>query len=387
MANARRFHMHTRYIVAYILLILMIVVSLRWWFYDDSTKLSQEVEVLRTPVTATPVPTRAQPTRFDDTPEQAPTVSTVEKGSVTVVETPQDYVETQDYSNITEQPPRATFDIAGSVGKNYVLIGSDSRGGDNTSIASDSVTGQRSDTVMVVHVPDDYSRADIISIPRDTMVYIPSCNLSSGGSTSEQNVAMFNSAFSQGDTMASSIACTMRTIEANTGVRLDGYIAVDFNGFSQAVDKLGGIEVDVPHRMVSSKANLDVNPGVQLMDGETALAYARARTFEVGGGDGSDLSRIDRQHQVLNALFHKILNPDSMNIIQPFQAILNIQNSVYFGGELDSKPEKSRLLSVPFDNMNFYTTPTTAYTYDANRLMWTDEALTMWQNVHDDKPL
>lgn len=299
------------------------------------------------------------------------------------------YQEVQDYSHITENPPSAGLDIASSVGKNYLLIGSDSREGSNSSVAGDAVSGQRSDTTMVAHVSADNSRVDIISIPRDTMVTIPACNLASGGTTAYVPAGMFNSAFSSGDSLASAIACTMATVETNTGVRIDGYALVDFSGFEAIVDELGGIEVNVPERMVSSKAGLDVQPGPQTMDGATALAYSRARIFEVGGGDGSDLSRISRQQDVVNGIMSKLFSLDSVaHPVRTYNTLQAINQNAVLSDNLNSYFGVGGLaLTLSKASINYYTTPTVPYTYDYNRVMWTQETLNMWQNVHDDVPL
>ena len=84
---------------------------------------------------------------------------------------------------------------------------------------------------MLVHVSHNKDRVDVISVPRDTMVHIPSCALKNGGVTEAQTVGMFNSAFAQGGSIASAIACTINTIEANTGVRVDGYTVINFTSF------------------------------------------------------------------------------------------------------------------------------------------------------------
>lgn len=130
--------------------------------------------------------------------------------------------------------------------------------------------------------------------------------------------------------------------------------------------------------MVSSKADLDVNAGVQVMDGATALAYARARTFEIESGDGSDLSRIDRQQQVMNAIMKRILSVQSLaNPVETYRALKSIQKSVTTSENLTNMFTQTQLVMAGAGETNFHTTPVVPYTYDPNRVMWTQDALMM----------
>lgn len=273
-----------------------------------------------------------------------------------------------------------------SSGKNYLLIGSDTREGSNSSLSSDDVEGQRSDTVMLVHVSKDKKNTEVISIPRDVMVSIPECLLSDGTRTAYQESAIFNSAFSSGDTLKTSIECTKNTVELNTGLIINGYASVDFSGLEAIVDSLGGIEVDVPERMVSSKANLDVYPGKQTLDGSAALAYARARTMEVGSGDGSDLSRIERQQQVLDGIKDKLTSVDAiLHPIRTYNTIQEIRENVYLSDELNNILSSSDLaLSLSSSDVKYSTIPTEPYTYDYNRLMFTEESYSKFKELKED---
>jgi LCP family protein required for cell wall assembly len=91
---------------------------------------------------------------------------------------------------------------------------------------------------MVVHIDEGRTKATVVSIPRDTLVTRPSCPTSSGGATSVAYNAMFNSAYSVGGPV-----CAVKTVESLTDVRMDHYIEIDFSGFADLVDALGGVTV------------------------------------------------------------------------------------------------------------------------------------------------
>ena len=139
----------------------------------------------------------------------------------------------------------------------------------------------------------DRSRVDAVSIPRDTLVDIPECTTLDGGKTEASEDAPFNSAFANGagsgsdkKAVASGAACTLKTVETLTNVRIDDFIVVDFTGLSKVVDSLGGVHVQVDEAIDDSEyTGFKLAEGCQKLDGENALQYARVRH---GVSDGSD---------------------------------------------------------------------------------------------------
>lgn len=355
---------------------------------DDKPVATQSPSASGTVATVSPSPS-ATPGRVKTIVPEITEEPSVSPGTV-ITNQPKEEQEVQDYSHITESPysPSATSSSTETEakGKNYLLIGSDSRSGNNSSVSGDSVEGQRSDTAMIVHVSEDSSWSEVISIPRDTMVAIPECTLSDGSKTSYKPVAMFNSAFSSGDTLETAVECAKSTVELNTGLPIAGYASVDFSGLENIVDALGGIEVTVPERMVSSKAGLDVQAGKQTMDGATALAYARARTLEVGTSDGSDLSRISRQHQVIEGIKNKLASIDAvLHPIRTYNAIKEIRNNTYLSGDLENFLASADLaMKLTSSDVTYSTAETVPYTYDYNRLMFTQGALNKFSNLRVD---
>jgi LCP family protein required for cell wall assembly len=176
----------------------------------------------------------------------------------------------------------------------YLVVGSDSRAGadptapDFGGIGTEAdVSGQRSDTLMVLRHDLRTDELALLSIPRDLWVEIP-------GRGNDR----VNSAYRDG------AATVIETIDRNLGLPIHHYLEVDFNGFKAIVDAIGGVEMcfDVPTRDLNTGLNI-VAPGCVVLDGVQALAYARSRYYEeLRDGewqrDGTaDLGRIARQQR------------------------------------------------------------------------------------------
>jgi LCP family protein required for cell wall assembly len=276
---------------------------------------------------------------------------------------------------------------------NILLMGSDVRDGANAEIGGE-VAGMRSDTTIVLHISADRTRVELVSIPRDSLVQIPEC-LRSDGTSSRAQGSQFNAAFSigaEGTGLASdAAACTMKTVEATTGVFLNHYVVIDFAGFISMVDALGGIPICIPNDMSSPKAGLEVSAGQQTLDGNTALAYARARTGK-GVGDGSDTNRLGRQQQLLAATVRTVLGKSLLTDVPQLVQFLNAAtSSVTANPELASIPAMTGLAfslqNVPTSNITFMTIPFAAAASDPNRVEWTSEADAIWANMANDLPL
>jgi LCP family protein required for cell wall assembly len=176
---------------------------------------------------------------------------------------------------------------------NLLIVGSDTRGGANGAFeqTSGQVSGQRSDTMILAHVPADRSRLVLVSLPRDSWVPIPACGKAAAAT------ATLNAALERGGPK-----CAVRTVQALTGVEVDHYVQVDFTGFSSVVDALGGVDFCSDTDAYDKASGLRLRRGWQQLDGAQALALARARK-EIG--DGSDLGRIGRQQQLIAAMIAK----------------------------------------------------------------------------------
>ncbi|WP_239073624.1 LCP family protein [Cellulomonas denverensis] len=277
---------------------------------------------------------------------------------------------------------------------NLLLLGSDERDGENEAIGG-FADGMRSDTSIVAHISADRTRVELISIPRDSLVDIPSCTMSDGSTTRAQSNAMFNSAFSigadNGGDIASAAACTWNTVQTNTGVPINHFVVVDFAGFTNMIDAIGGVEMCIPNDMSAPKAGLYLSAGNQRLDGTQALAFARARTG-VGVGDGSDTNRLGRQQELLAAVMRELLTKNLLTDVTQLirfldQATASLSVDSGFSSISDMAALAYSLRGISSDNISFMTIPFAAAPSDPNRVVWTSDADTIWDNIANDRPM
>ena len=178
----------------------------------------------------------------------------------------------------------------------FLLMGSDQRTGTGNK-GYGNFEGARSDTTMLLHVYPDRKSAVVVNIPRDTIVDLPEC-------TDEDDRVLppirdrFNVAFDRGGP-----GCTLKTVEAMTGLTVDHFVVLDFNGFKKTIDALGGVEVCLTRPLQDAKSGVDLPAGRTRVSGEDALAFVRVRH---NIGDGSDISRINRQQIFLSSLIQEV---------------------------------------------------------------------------------
>lgn len=177
-----------------------------------------------------------------------------------------------------------------------LVMGSDERTGTgNTKYGH--FDGARSDTTMLVHVYPDRESAVVLSIPRDTVMQLPACRSSSGehlGAIRDR----FNAAFDRGGP-----GCTVKAVESLTGLQVDHFVVLDFHGFKKTINALGGVEVCLTRPLKDAKSGVDLPAGRTRVKGEDALAFVRVRH---NIGDGSDISRINRQQLFLSSLIQEV---------------------------------------------------------------------------------
>ena len=143
--------------------------------------------------------------------------------------------------------------------------------------------GERTEVIALVRVDAAAGELRMVNIPRDSVV--PRCDGTSG---------RINAAYGIGESSGvGGMSCTVRTVSAWSGVAIDHAVKVDFRGFLEIVDAIGGIELYIEEPMRDQRANLDLQPGCQVLDGAEALAFARARHID------NDFGRISRQQRLL----------------------------------------------------------------------------------------
>jgi len=174
---------------------------------------------------------------------------------------------------------------AGGPGTTYLLVGSDSREGltpaQKHDLGTGSASGQRTDTIIVLHVSDSSGPNVMLSIPRDSYVDVPG-----------HGMQKINAAYAYGGPKL-----LVQTVEQATGIRVDDYVEIGFTGVVDVVDAVGGITVCPTSQIHDPKAgNLQMKRGCQNVDGHVALDYSRSRAFPLG-----DITRALHQREVIAA--------------------------------------------------------------------------------------
>jgi LCP family protein required for cell wall assembly len=191
---------------------------------------------------------------------------------------------------------------AATPGADWLVVGSDSRQGldeqRRRQLGTGQAAGRRADTMMLLHIPRGTGKPTLVSLPRDSYVPIP------GHGRNKLNAAF---AFGGPPLLA-------RTVEQVTGIRLDRYMEVGFDGFASVVDAVGGVQICPKTNMRDPMAGLNVKAGCQLASSKTALAYVRARHSGRG-----DLDRVQRQQEFLGSLVDRVTSPGVL--LNPFKSI------------------------------------------------------------------
>lgn len=261
------------------------------------------------------------------------------------------------FANVKNRPAAPTSAV------NFLLVGSDNRAGLTKAqirelwVGGDA-QGARSDTMLLVHISKKRDSAVIISFPRDSVVTIPE-HISSSDSTKTVPARLnkLNAAFSFGGA-----PLLISTLEGATGLRIDHYIEINFLGFKNIIDALGGIDVCVKKNIKDNKSNLVLDAGLQTLDGVQALKYVRTRYFDGLG----DIGRMTRQQEFMSAVLRKatstgtLLNP--IKLVNFFNAAiktvttdkeLNKNDLLTLGKQLKNlSADRVRTLTVPLSTAN-----------------------------------
>ena len=281
---------------------------------------------------------------------------------------------------------------------NLLILGTDSREGKegknniDGSQGSEDVASARSDTALVMHISADRKRVDAVSIPRDTLVDIPECKTLDGEKTESSEDTPFNSAFAKGagdsndkKAVASGAACTLKTVETLTHVRIDDFVVVDFAGLSKVVDSLGGVHVQVDEAIDDTEyTGFKLDEGCQKLDGQNALQYARVRH---GVSDGSDLSRIARQQNLMRAMASKALSSNLLTQSGFLTSTLETLTTSEHIGQIGNLSGLAySIQGVGIDKINFVTMPNEPAA-DPNQVVPSEGAKKVWKALEEDKPV
>jgi len=265
----------------------------------------------------------------------------------------------------------------------FLLVGTDSRA-EGPTTGTDAVAqggSQRSDVVMLARVAEDGRSAAVTSIPRDSWVDIPG-----------RGKNKINAAYAFGGA-----PLLIQTVENLTGTRVDHFGVVDFAGFQQMVDSVGGIDVRVA--AATSNAGVDFHEGLNHLDGAQALAYVRQR-YELPGGD---LDRAKRQQNALRALLTKAGETASdpvglYDLVDATSRTVSVDDTLSNGGLRDLalqmrelRPAGVVFTSAPVAGLGFEGPQSVVYLDDAAGAdLWTafrEGTMTRYVEAHPDEAL
>jgi LCP family protein required for cell wall assembly len=183
-----------------------------------------------------------------------------------------------------------------AAGTNILLVGTDSRADltdeQRRELRTGSVEGARADTLMVLHMPGLGQDPTLLSVPRDSYVEIPGYGFNK-----------INAAYA-----LEGPALMVDAVEQSTGLAIEGYVEIGFDGFVDVVGAVGGVRMCLPEPVVEERSDLDLAAGCQELEGKDALAYVRMRYADPRG----DLGRVERQRQFLAALVQEMTRPSTL---------------------------------------------------------------------------
>jgi len=280
--------------------------------------------------------------------------------------------------------------------ENYLIVGTDTRSGQNGNVGAGSTAdaeGARSDTVILVNIPADRSRVVAVSFPRDLQIDRPDCqtwNNDTETYTDEivpaETDAKLNTAYGDGGPK-----CAVKVIQKISGLKINHFIGMDFYGFEQVVNKIGGVEVCSPTPLYDYElGNILKRAGKQQITGKQALNYVRARKVETEGN--GDYGRIKRQQLFLSAMLRGALSNKVFTNPSKMTSILNtfIKNSVVDNVKLDDLMELANSMQgLDAGRVSFLTVPTSGTAEDGsgNEIPRTDDIDAIFNAIIDDKPL
>jgi len=266
---------------------------------------------------------------------------------------------------------------------NILVMGSDSRAGAGNDIDGQTEVGERSDTTILVHISADRKTVYGVSLPRDAMVARPDCENDAGETVPGADPDIFNAAYS-----LAGPTCTVEQVESLTGIYIDHYVTLDFNGFKEMVEAVHGVTVCIPEDVDDSAHGITFEAGTQELDGQQALDYVRERSST----PNADIGRMKRQQAFIASMINKVVSANTLSKPTRVYSFLKAATgSVVTDPGLASLSKLANLAyqfrKTSLDDITFITVPFEEYPADANRLQWSDSAEGLWQVLLKDQPL
>ncbi|HET9897798.1 MAG TPA: LCP family protein [Streptosporangiaceae bacterium] len=267
---------------------------------------------------------------------------------------------------------------------NILVIGSDTRQGKNARFGA-HVGGQRSDTIMILHLSPGRKRATVLSIPRDSVVPVLNCPAVSGApgqAAQPGQVEQINATFAMGGP-----GCLWKTVEHTAHIRLDHFMELNFTGFENVINDLGGVNICLPYAISDARSKLHLTSGLHHVWGSTALAYWRVRYI----GLGSDLERIRRDQYLMASVAQEIRHTDLLgNPARMYRIVSDVAASL----TTDSGLNQSAMISLArglrtlrLADVRFIQVPTVPYAANPAWVNWAPSAGSLFEAIAHDRGL
>jgi LCP family protein required for cell wall assembly len=275
-------------------------------------------------------------------------------------------------------PPKLTSAM------NVLLIGSDSRSGPNRKFGA-GIQGQRSDTIIILHIEPHRGGIVALSIPRDSVVPVLSCPPEAGApgqAAQPGGVEQVNASFAAGGP-----GCLWKTVEQTTHLHLDHFIELNFTGFEKVIDDVGGVSICLPFAVNDPDSRLHLSSGRHHVGGAEALAFWRARYL----GEGSDLQRIVRDQYLMVSLLQGV---EHSGLTASPSRILSVVTDAAGSMTTDSGLSLPAMISIadnlrrlPPGGVQFIELPTQAYGPNPNWVTWPASDLALFRAIALDRPV
>ncbi|RNL78279.1 LCP family protein [Nocardioides marmorisolisilvae] len=267
---------------------------------------------------------------------------------------------------------------------NVLVMGSDTRQGAN-GVGIGGQTPGLSDTTILLHLSANRKFAYGVSLPRDAMVERPACYKKGGHGIDPGGLTQFNAAYAIGGP-----TCTVKTVEQLTGVRIDHYVVVDFVGFKNMVNAIGGVTICVPKAVNDTVGNINLPAGTYKVTGQQALDYVRVR-HDIGAPTG-DIGRMKRQQSFISAMIKKAVSAGTLtNPVRLYNflnaATKSLSTDPGFASLKALSSLGKSLKGIGLNHVQFVTVPWEPWTQDPNRVQWKPEAKSLWYLIKKDRPL
>ena len=217
----------------------------------------------------------------------------------------------------------------------FLLVGSDTR----SEIVDGELPDQRSDAIMIARLSGDRQHVQVVSIPRDSWVDIPGYGKNK-----------INAAYAFGGP-----SLLIQTVENLTGVRIDHFAAISFNGLISMTDQLGGVDVQVAE--TTTNGPYTFTAGLNHLDGDMARWYVGQR-YDLPGGD---FDRVKRQQNYLRSMFGKLFDAGTFSSVDQIDSVLRaVTSSIAVDDSLSNTGLLELVLSARTltpGGMDFFTAP------------------------------